>query len=125
MFIIINSKNTNIHIIRVSRANSCLFRQKDKIQFFYKCGCEIIDFGLKLIDSYVLEIKFYSTRLTEFLQYKSLSLGWERFTFMIIGSNNLHAKSLKAKTLKAKNLRAKEITKMPKTGLGGASEQAE
>ncbi|MGG1636278.1 hypothetical protein MHH56_17810 [Paenibacillus sp. FSL K6-3182] len=44
---------------------------------------------------------------------------------MIIGSNNLHAKSLKAKTLKAKNLRAKEITKMPKTGFGGASEQAE
>ncbi|MFC6551877.1 hypothetical protein ACFQBN_35015 [Cohnella cellulosilytica] len=43
--------------------------------------------------------------------------------------HRLHAKSdthkLHAKSLHSKSLRAKEITEMPKTGFGGASEQTE
>ncbi|MBO9597158.1 MAG: hypothetical protein J7559_04945 [Cohnella sp.] len=36
-----------------------------------------------------------------------------------------HAKSLHAKSLHAKSLKAKDVTEMPKTGMGGASEQTE
>jgi len=42
-----------------------------------------------------------------------------------IHTKKAHEKSIHAKSLKAKSLKAKEITKMPKTGFGGASEQAE
>jgi opacity protein-like surface antigen len=41
--------------------------------------------------------------------------------------SKLHAKSksMKAKGLHAKSLRAKDVTELPKTGFGGASEQTE
>ena len=39
--------------------------------------------------------------------------------------SKMHAKSLHEKKLHAKSLRAKDITQMPKTGQGGASEQTE
>ncbi|MFC5527951.1 hypothetical protein [Cohnella yongneupensis] len=40
-------------------------------------------------------------------------------------AKSLHAKSLHAKSLHAKSLRAKDVSELPKTGFGGASEQTE
>ncbi|QMV42955.1 hypothetical protein [Cohnella cholangitidis] len=39
--------------------------------------------------------------------------------------SKIHAKGMKAKSLHAKSLKAKEISELPKTGFGGASEQTE
>lgn len=39
--------------------------------------------------------------------------------------HKMNAKSMHSKNLHSKSLKAKDITQMPKTGLGGASEQAE